>query len=139
MISDWHSIVEREKFADAVLICTPDRLHKVILMYILYLCCCLCSHLLVWIIWKLDHCSVDNHQIKLVCVFQEPAVAFAKKGYHVLLEKPMAVSALSIIMNIKHNVHFDIDGINYTDWLWQYYNSVFSSHAKKCTLILSHL
>ncbi|XP_023283151.1 uncharacterized protein LOC111670601 [Seriola lalandi dorsalis] len=48
---DWHSIVEREKFADAVLICTPDRLHK------------------------------------------EPAVAFAKKGYHILLEKPMATTA----------------------------------------------
>lgn len=26
---DWRAIVEREKFADAVLICTPDRLHKV--------------------------------------------------------------------------------------------------------------
>ncbi|XP_026116139.1 uncharacterized protein zgc:154075 isoform X3 [Carassius auratus] len=48
--NDWHSIVEREKFADAVLICTPDRLHK------------------------------------------DPAVALAKKGYHVLLEKPMAVT-----------------------------------------------
>uniref|UniRef100_A0A3B4VD71 Zgc:154075 n=1 Tax=Seriola dumerili TaxID=41447 RepID=A0A3B4VD71_SERDU len=48
---DWHSIVEREKFADAVLICTPDRLHK------------------------------------------EPAVAFAKMGYHILLEKPMATTA----------------------------------------------
>ncbi|KTG31731.1 hypothetical protein cypCar_00019704 [Cyprinus carpio] len=47
--NDWHCIVEREKFADAVLICTPDRLHK------------------------------------------DPAVALAKKGYHVLLEKPMAV------------------------------------------------
>ncbi|TMS16825.1 putative oxidoreductase YjhC [Larimichthys crocea] len=50
IFEDWHSIVEREKFADAVLICTPDRLHK------------------------------------------EPAVAFAKKGYHVLLEKPMATT-----------------------------------------------
>ncbi|TKS77352.1 hypothetical protein D9C73_011443 [Collichthys lucidus] len=28
IFEDWHSIVEREKFADAVLICTPDRLHK---------------------------------------------------------------------------------------------------------------
>lgn len=26
---DWPSVIEREKFADAVLICTPDRLHKV--------------------------------------------------------------------------------------------------------------
>ncbi|XP_029290917.1 uncharacterized protein LOC115010486 isoform X2 [Cottoperca gobio] len=51
IFEDWHSIVEREKFADAVLICTPDRLHK------------------------------------------EPMVAFAKKGYHVLLEKPMATTA----------------------------------------------
>lgn len=48
---DWHNMVEKEKFADAVLICTPDRLHK------------------------------------------EPAVAFAKKGYHILLEKPMATTA----------------------------------------------
>ncbi|TRY96640.1 hypothetical protein DNTS_024259 [Danionella cerebrum] len=47
---DWRCIAAREKFADAVLICTPDRLHK------------------------------------------EPAVALAKKGYHVLLEKPMAVT-----------------------------------------------
>ncbi|KAM7412221.1 hypothetical protein PAMA_021934 [Pampus argenteus] len=51
IFEDWRHIVEREKFADAVLICTPDRLHK------------------------------------------EPAVAFAKKGYHVLLEKPMATTA----------------------------------------------
>lgn len=26
---DWQSVAEREKFADAVLICTPDSLHKV--------------------------------------------------------------------------------------------------------------
>ncbi|KAL3063999.1 hypothetical protein OYC64_000328 [Pagothenia borchgrevinki] len=51
IFEDWHTMVEREKFADAVAICTPDRLHK------------------------------------------EPAVAFAKKGYHVLLEKPMATTA----------------------------------------------
>uniref|UniRef100_A0A3B3UMN4 Zgc:154075 n=1 Tax=Poecilia latipinna TaxID=48699 RepID=A0A3B3UMN4_9TELE len=50
VFEDWKNIVEREKFADAVLICTPDRIHK------------------------------------------DPAVAFAKKGYHILLEKPMAVS-----------------------------------------------
>ncbi|KAK5894398.1 hypothetical protein CesoFtcFv8_011094 [Champsocephalus esox] len=51
IFEDWHTMVDREKFADAVAICTPDRLHK------------------------------------------EPAVAFAKKGYHVLLEKPMATTA----------------------------------------------
>ncbi|XP_005941234.1 putative oxidoreductase YteT isoform X1 [Haplochromis burtoni] len=50
VFEDWQAVVERDKFADAVLICTPDRLHK------------------------------------------EPAVAFAKKGYHVLLEKPMATT-----------------------------------------------
>ncbi|KAM6981779.1 putative oxidoreductase YteT [Tautogolabrus adspersus] len=50
VFTEWKSVVEREKFADAVLICTPDRLHK------------------------------------------EPAVAFANKGYHVLLEKPMATT-----------------------------------------------
>ncbi|XP_036446971.1 uncharacterized protein zgc:154075 [Colossoma macropomum] len=47
---DWSCVAEREKFADAVFICTPDRLHK------------------------------------------DPAVALAKKGYHILLEKPMAVT-----------------------------------------------
>lgn len=36
---DWHSIVEREKFADAVLICTPDRLHKVNIQYLCFLIC----------------------------------------------------------------------------------------------------
>ncbi|KAM3825117.1 putative oxidoreductase YteT isoform 2-T2 [Vipera latastei] len=48
---DWIAAAEREKFADAVIITTPDRLHKA------------------------------------------PAVAFAQKGYHILLEKPMAVTA----------------------------------------------
>ena len=27
-----------------------------------------------------------------LAIFQDPAIAFAKKGYHILLEKPMAVS-----------------------------------------------
>ena len=28
-LSDWHDIVKQEKFADAVIIATPDRLHRV--------------------------------------------------------------------------------------------------------------
>ncbi|XP_019723626.1 uncharacterized protein LOC109514727 isoform X3 [Hippocampus comes] len=55
LYEDWRILAEREKCADAVLICTPDVLHK------------------------------------------EPAVAFAKKGYHVLLEKPMATTAKDCI------------------------------------------
>ncbi|XP_070615180.1 putative oxidoreductase YteT isoform X2 [Erythrolamprus reginae] len=51
VFDDWVAAAEREKFADAVIIATPDRLHKA------------------------------------------PAVAFAEKGYHILLEKPMAVTA----------------------------------------------
>uniref|UniRef100_A0A8D0H7R8 Gfo/Idh/MocA family oxidoreductase n=1 Tax=Sphenodon punctatus TaxID=8508 RepID=A0A8D0H7R8_SPHPU len=50
VFDDWRAACERERFADAVVIATPDRLHK------------------------------------------DPAVAFAKKGYHILLEKPMAVT-----------------------------------------------
>ncbi|XP_078463768.1 putative oxidoreductase YteT isoform X2 [Lampetra planeri] len=50
VFTDWREAAELERFADAVFICTPDRLHK------------------------------------------DPAVAFAARGYHVLLEKPMAVS-----------------------------------------------
>ncbi|XP_075950364.1 putative oxidoreductase YteT isoform X3 [Anarhichas minor] len=77
IFEDWHNIVEREKFADAVLICTPDRLHK------------------------------------------EPAVAFAKKGYHILLEKPMATTAedctaiveactqSGVILSVGHVLRYD--------------------------------
>ncbi|KAK9515541.1 hypothetical protein VZT92_026181 [Zoarces viviparus] len=77
IFEDWHNIVEREKFADAVLICTPDRLHK------------------------------------------EPAVAFAKKGYHILLEKPMATTAedctaiveactqSDVILSVGHVLRYD--------------------------------
>uniref|UniRef100_A0A8D0H8T5 Uncharacterized protein n=1 Tax=Sphenodon punctatus TaxID=8508 RepID=A0A8D0H8T5_SPHPU len=50
VFDDWRAASEREKLADAVIIATPDRLHK------------------------------------------DPAVAFANKGYHILLEKPMAVT-----------------------------------------------
>lgn len=47
---DWKELVERPKFADAVIIATPDRYHA------------------------------------------EPAVAFANRGYAMLLEKPMATN-----------------------------------------------
>ncbi|XP_056410090.1 glucose-6-phosphate 3-dehydrogenase-like [Hyla sarda] len=47
---DWREAAKLDKFADAVIIATPDRLHK------------------------------------------DPAIAFAQKGYHILLEKPMAVT-----------------------------------------------
>jgi len=30
--------------------------------------------------------------VVIVVLMQDPAMAFAKKGYHILLEKPMAVS-----------------------------------------------
>ncbi|XP_041859599.1 putative oxidoreductase YteT isoform X2 [Melanotaenia boesemani] len=59
IFEDWQSVAEREKFADAVLICTPDRLHK------------------------------------------DPAVAFAKKGYHILLEKPMATTSEDCTMIVE--------------------------------------
>ncbi|XP_025080794.1 uncharacterized protein LOC112556214 isoform X2 [Pomacea canaliculata] len=49
VFEDWPEAAARDKFADCVIIATPDRKHK------------------------------------------DPAVAFAKKGYHILLEKPMAV------------------------------------------------
>lgn len=48
VVSDWRELVERPKFADAVIITTQDAQHM------------------------------------------EPAVAFAEKGYDILLEKPMA-------------------------------------------------
>ena len=46
----WREAAERERFADAVLICTQDTMHA------------------------------------------DPAVAFAAKGYHIMLEKPMATN-----------------------------------------------
>ncbi len=48
VFADWKQAADREKFADAVLICTPDRVHA------------------------------------------DPAVAFAERGYAMLLEKPIA-------------------------------------------------
>ncbi|XP_058499742.1 uncharacterized oxidoreductase YjhC isoform X3 [Solea solea] len=77
IFDDWHRIADREKFADAVLVCTPDHLHK------------------------------------------EPAVAFAKKGYHILLEKPMATTAedcraiveactqSGVILSVGHVLRYD--------------------------------
>lgn len=48
VFDDWRKVFEVERFADAVIIATPDRLHAA------------------------------------------PAIAAAEKGYHILLEKPMA-------------------------------------------------
>lgn len=48
VFDDWKGLAAKEKFADAVVICTMDAMHV------------------------------------------EPAIAFAEKGYHLLLEKPMA-------------------------------------------------
>ncbi|XP_078281497.1 putative oxidoreductase YteT isoform X1 [Rhinoraja longicauda] len=66
VFDDWRGAAAREKFADAVVIATPDRQHK------------------------------------------EPAVAFAEKGYHILLEKPMAVTVDDckeiVAACTKHNV-----------------------------------
>ena len=50
-VADWRALAGRPRFADAVVIATPDALHE------------------------------------------EPAVAFAARGYHLLLEKPMAPTA----------------------------------------------
>ncbi|XP_072442484.1 1,5-anhydro-D-fructose reductase isoform X4 [Chiloscyllium punctatum] len=64
IFSDWREAAKREKFADAVIIATPDRHHK------------------------------------------DPTVAFAKKGYHILLEKPMAVTVddcKEIVLVCKEN------------------------------------
>jgi predicted dehydrogenase len=48
VFEDWKQISKLDKIADAVIICTSDKMHY------------------------------------------EPAIAFAKKGYHILLEKPMS-------------------------------------------------
>lgn len=48
VVEDWRMLADRPRFADAVVIATPDALHA------------------------------------------EPAIAFARLGYHLLLEKPMA-------------------------------------------------
>jgi predicted dehydrogenase len=51
VVADWQELAQRERFADAVVIATPDALHTA------------------------------------------PAIAFAQKGYDLLLEKPMAPTA----------------------------------------------
>lgn len=59
VFDNWQDCAAREKFADAVIICTPDTLHA------------------------------------------EPAIAFANKGYNILVEKPMAVSEEDCIRMTK--------------------------------------
>ncbi|XP_071110368.1 putative oxidoreductase YteT [Haliotis cracherodii] len=64
VFTDWREAVERDKFADCVIITTVDQDHK------------------------------------------DPAIAFAKKGYHILLEKPMAVTEADcreIVTTCKHH------------------------------------
>jgi hypothetical protein len=51
VFTDWNDIVKRDKFADAVVVATPDAMHI------------------------------------------GPCIALANKGYHILVEKPMAISA----------------------------------------------
>jgi predicted dehydrogenase len=78
--ADWSELADQPKFADAVIIATPDRYHA------------------------------------------EPAVAFAEKGYAILLEKPMAtneadcrriVKAVQLHQNIFAVFH-DFRYMNYT-------------------------
>jgi predicted dehydrogenase len=70
VFSDWPAAAGRERFADAVVIATPDNLHT------------------------------------------GPAIAFAEKGYHMLLEKPMAPTeeeCLRIVQAAKaHDILFAV-------------------------------
>jgi len=89
VVADWRQLVERPKFADAVIIATPDALH------------------------------------------QEPAVAFARKGYDILLEKPLAPEpescqrivdvalANNIIFAVAHTMRYT----NYTQQLKEWVTS----------------
>ncbi|XP_072019980.1 scyllo-inositol 2-dehydrogenase (NAD(+))-like [Amphiura filiformis] len=64
VFEDWEDVVKQDKFADAVIIATPDRCHR------------------------------------------EPAIQCADKGYHILLEKPMDVTAAgckAIVEAVKRN------------------------------------
>jgi predicted dehydrogenase len=79
VFTDWKDALARERFADAVFICTQDRMHT------------------------------------------EPAIACAGRGYHILLEKPMAPSAeecVRIIDAVKRaHVHFAVCHVlRYTDY-----------------------
>lgn len=82
-VADWKDLAARPKFADAVVIATPDRLHM------------------------------------------EPAIAFAEKGYDILLEKPLAPDPESCqrIVNtaVKHGGIFAVGHVmrytNYTQRL----------------------
>jgi len=62
VFSSWENLLNLEKFADAVIITTPDRLHV------------------------------------------EPAIAFMEKGYHLLLEKPIATT-LTDIKKVIYKAH----------------------------------
>lgn len=64
VFKDWADPLKRERFADAVIIATPDNLHV------------------------------------------DPAIAYAKQGYHILLEKPMAPKASQcrqIVETVREN------------------------------------
>jgi hypothetical protein len=51
-----------------------------------------------------SHCYAVS--LKVFAMLQDPAIAFAKKGYHILLEKPMAVSlSVSVKYIIVHYIH----------------------------------
>lgn len=64
VFKDWRDILKREKFADAVIISTQDRMHR------------------------------------------EPAIAFAEKKYHIMIEKPLAPTldeCKQIVRAVKEN------------------------------------
>ena len=82
MVRDWRQLLERPKFAQAVIIATPDALHL------------------------------------------EPAVAFAQRGYNMLLEKPLAPDPESCqrIVNaaLAHNIIFAVAHVmRYTSYTQQ--------------------